>query len=179
MPRIFNSKCLIAGISILLAAACGKDQRERLFEMFFPNIDFEIPAGLSATLPRVFVLEELPTNIAFYLREHGTDTSVISAISPARARLFTLDNLDYSFVEEISVRICPTTVPECTLADEVFYIDDLFGRAGRDIRLLPSLRNAKQVLSRNQFKLEVVFFFRFTTPYSVNSRLEMSFEAVR
>lgn len=166
------------GLAILLVA-CTKDNRERLFEMAYPGIDFEIPAGLSNSLPRVFERDNQPTNIQEFVRQTGIDTAVISGIIPQTARITSLDNLDYDFVEEVSVRVCPAGSAQCTMAEEVFYIDNLQGRAGRTIELLPSLGNAKRVLTKKSYRLEVVFFFRYTTPYTMRSRLDMTFEAVR
>jgi hypothetical protein len=41
------------------------------------------------------------------------------------------------------------------------------------------LRNARRDLVRQHFRMEAVFFFAYTTPYSVRSRLQMSFEALK
>lgn len=164
---------------LILLVACSKDDRERLFEMTFPAIDFEIPAGLSASLPRVFERDDQPTNINFFLAENNLTEAQIGGILPAFARITALDNQDYEFVQEVSVRICDAGSLQCTMADEVFYIDNLQGRAGDVIDLLPSLRNAKRHLIKENFKLEVVFFLRYTSPYSVRSRLDMRFDAVK
>jgi hypothetical protein len=164
---------------LVLLIACNKDDRERLFEMTFPAIDFEIPAGLSPTLPRVFERDDQLTNIGFFLTENNLTEAQIDGILPAFARITALDNLDYEFVQEVSVRICDAGSLQCTMADEVFYIDNLQGRAGDVIDLLPSLRNAKRHLIKENFKLEVVFFLRYSSPYSVRSRLDMRFDAVK
>ena len=165
---------------VALFFACQTDNRERLFEMIYPNIAFELPAGLSSVTPWAFEQQSVNSNISFYLSENSTDTSAITAINPFSARITSLDSgFDFEFVEEVSIRICPEGRQPCTMADEVFYINNLRGRARQRIDLLPSLRNAKRSLSRSRFRLDVVFFFRYATPYSVSSRLDMSFEAVR
>lgn len=163
-----------------LSFSCNQEQRERLFEMTYSNIAFDIPAGLSATFPRVFERDEQLTNINFYLNNAQLDTAMILGINPLFARITSLDNgLDYNFVEEVSVRICPENSTACTIADEVFYIDNLRGRAGSRIDLLPTLRNVKRILTQQRYKLEVLFFFAYSTPYTISSRLDMSFEAVK
>jgi hypothetical protein len=172
---------LYFSVFALLAAGCRKDNGERLFEMVFPNIVFEIPAGLNANFQQVFEIPVVFTNIDTYLAENGTDTALIRAISPFSARITSLEGsaFDYDFVEAVSIRICPSTRGSCFDGEEVFYIDDLRGRAGQDIRLIPGLRNAKRDLVLPQFRLEVVFLFAYTTPYAVRSRLQMGFEAVK
>jgi len=165
----------------LLVSACRQDNGERVFEMVFPNITFEIPAGLNATFQQVFQIPLVPTNIDTYLAENGTDTALITAIAPFTATLTSLEGVafDYDFVEGISIRICDPVKPACFDGDEVFYIDNLQGRGGQTIRLIPGLRNAKRDLIRRHFRMEAVFFFAYTTPYSVRSRLQMNFEALK
>lgn len=167
-----------AALLISLMFACTKDSGQRLFDMIYPDIRFTIPAGLNSFLPRVFEVPVMNSNIDFYLRENGMEVERIKAISPFSARLSALDNFDYDFVREISIRVCPIGNEPCTPADEVFYIDNIQRRAGNRVDLLPTLRNARPMLTLDRFKLEVLFFFDTTTPYSVDSRLEMTFEAV-
>jgi hypothetical protein len=175
-------KLWIGGLLLLiLSAACVRDSRERLFELVYPDVRFEIPAGLVASLPWAFERRSMPTNIGFFLQQNKVDTAVISVISPVSARIISLDgaNFGYEFVEQVSVLICAEGPQPCTLADEVFYIDDLRGRARERIDLLPTLRNARRNLIQERFKVEVIFFFRTSTPYSVSSRMDMQFEALR
>ncbi len=168
--------CLI--LSVFLLFGCTKDNQARLFDMVFPDIRFTIPAGLNSFLPRVFEVPVVNTNIDFYLDENNILEDQIQAVRPFSARISALDNFDYDFVREISIRVCPVGNSPCTPADEVFYIDNIQRRAGDRVDLLPTLRNAKPMLTEDVFKLEVLFLFDTTTPYSVDSRLDMTFEAV-
>jgi hypothetical protein len=165
----------------VLVFACREDNGVRIFEMFYPNIFFEIPAGLNANFQQVFEIPLVASEIEDYLVANQTDTSLIRAILPFSARLTSLDGsaFDYEFVEAVSVRICDPSRPSCFDGEEVFYIDNLRGRGNQEIRLIPGLRNAKRDLARPFFRLEVVFAFAYPTPYAVRSRLQMSFEALR
>jgi hypothetical protein len=169
----------LIGFTILLAVGCVKDNRERLFEMFYPNNLFEIPAGIGGVFPREVEWNRINTNIDFYLDQTGLTEEQILDINPISATITSLDDLDFFFVREISVRICPTTEQDCVPADEVFYIDRLDGQAGPEVRLLPSLRNVKKQLTDNDFKLEILFFLNGTTPFQMDAKLDMSFEAYR
>lgn len=162
---------------VVITSACTEQRGERLFDMVYPNTRFIIPAGLSSTLPRVFE-ERIASNIQFYLSDNMVDTAQIQAIRPVSATLFALENDDYDFVREISVRVCPDTQEPCTIADEVFYIDDILNRAGDEVRLLPTLKNARPILLEERYKLEIVFFLGFISPVSVESQFDMIFEAV-
>lgn len=173
---------LISAAMVFLAlASCQKDQRERIFEMDYPNIPFSIPAGLSPGLvPRALVLDDFSSNLRYYLTTFQTDTSAIGAILPLSANIRALDDTDLDFIQEVSVRICPQGSGACTPADEVFYINDLQrNRIGSQIRLLPTLVNAKRNLSKERFKLEIWFYLYDLSPYTIPCRLDMRFEAVR
>ncbi len=171
------SKYSIVFLLLLTAFACKQDTGVRLFEMVYPNTRFVIPAGLSAALPRVFE-DRVSSNIEFYLNENMVDSTQIKAINPFSATIRSLDNEDYDYIREISVRACPDGPEPCTIADEIFYIDNIVNRAGSEVRLLPTLRNARKILLEPRFKLEILFFFAFTTPYSVDSQFDMVFEVV-
>jgi hypothetical protein len=165
---------------ILIAVGCPKDNRIRLFEMFYPNIVFELPAGLSAAFPRVFEVPVIATNFEAFLRNAAIDKELINGITPYSARISSLDpGLRYDFLREVSIRICATGTAPCTPADEVFYIDRLQRREDDRIDLLPTLRNVKGLLSGQAFKLEVVFFLDVTSPYNVESKLDIFFEAIK
>ena len=171
------NKYWIVFLLLITVLACKQDTGQRLFEMVYPNTRFVIPAGLSASLPRVFE-DRVSSNIEFYLNENSIDTTQIKAINPFSATMRSLNNEDYDYIREISIRACPDGPEPCTVADEIFYIDRLENRAGREVRFLPTLRNARKTLLEPQFKLEILFFFAFTTPYSVESQFDMIFEVV-
>lgn len=169
-------------LSAVLMMTCGRDNRNRLFEMIYPNIQFEIPAGLpGGQLPQALVLDDQPTRYDFFLQQNNVSDARVSAISPATATLSSIDNLGWEFIFAISVRMCPVGSDFCTNVDEVFYLtyEDILDQRGRsDLRLIPSLINAKRILAEERFKLEVWFNFDFTTPARVDARLDMTFDAV-
>ena len=164
---------------IITLFSCREDSGEFIFDMPFQDVEFEIPAGLSTFSSHVYELE-METNIDFFLASNSTDTASILAFNPTFARITALDNgVDFEYIREVSIRICPVGNEPCTSIDEVFFIDSFNPLSGGRIDLLPSLRNAKRDLIEERFKLEVVFVFNFITPYSVLNRLDFGFEAVR
>ncbi len=175
MKKVFLLLFVI--VSIL---SCSRENRERVFEVVYPNILFNLPAGLSGITPWGFAKAEVSSNFFSLVKANNTDTSVIAGVLPYSARIASLDGFDYDFVEGVSVLMCSTTKSQCSLiSDEVFYIDDLRGRAKEQIELLPTQKNVEKLLSEGQFRLEVVFYFRNSTPYLVESRLDMVLEAVK
>lgn len=167
-------------IASLLLFACRKDNRVRLFEIAYPNTFFDLPAGMSYVLPRVFEVPAVRSNYNVFLNSSGFADEMVQVVSPLSATITSLDpGLRYDFLREVSVRICPIGSEPCTPADEVFYIDRIQRIANDRIQLLPTLRNVKSYISEEFFKLEVVFFLETTSPYYVESKLDMVFEATQ
>jgi hypothetical protein len=174
------NKVFILILSCMLLFACRNDNRERLFELFYPNFQFTIPAGQSAFLPFPLGIRGVDTNIAFYLAENNIDTTMIKEMSALTARLSSVDGLNYNFLNEISIRICPDRPDPCRDADEVFYIDRLqIDRPGDDIQFLPGLRNVRDELLAEEYRLEIVFFMAFAPAFDYDSQLDMTFGAFR
>lgn len=164
----------------LLIIACSRDSRERLFEVVYPNILFNLPAGLSSNITWGYSRSDLPSNFRNVVKGNNSDTAVIAGVFPYSARITSLDGLDYDFVEEVSILMCSNEKSQCSsISDEVFYIDNLRGRAKEDLELLPTPRNIEKLLSEEQYRLEIIFYFRNSTPYLVESRLDMLFEAAK
>ena len=178
--KILMKKLYVALLAILLAAACTKDNRKPLFEMFYPNFEMFIPAGQSYTLPFTLAKRGINTNIDFYLQENGVDTAVITEIAPISARITSVEGFNYDFLHSISIRLCPDTDTPCREADEVFYIDRLqIDRPGSRIDLLPGLRNVRRDLIRQKYRLEVLFFLAFPPSLNYDTRLDMTFRALQ
>lgn len=173
--RIFTVLLLVG-----LVLGCRNDRRRTLFEMIYPNILFEIPAGLGGGLPRVFELEDLRTNFREYLQTNNTDTSFVAGIEPVSANLIALDGERFDFLREVSIRICKNTAEPCNMTDEVFYLDRIQEtRIGNELRLLPTLIDAERILAGDRFKLEVWFYLFGTTPATIPIRMDLRFDALR
>ncbi|KGE88237.1 hypothetical protein [Phaeodactylibacter xiamenensis] len=167
-------------LTVLIFAACRRDNRQPLFDLAYPNFRFTIQAGESPVLPGAYAIRGVATNINFFLNQNNTDTSAISEVSAYSATLRCLDGFDYVFMEGVSVRICEDGTENCTPADEVFYIDQLQRYPEDDrIDLLPGLRNAKRDLFRESVRLEIVVFFAYSPPANYASQLDMVFRAYR
>lgn len=165
---------------IVSFVGCSRESRERIFEVVYPNIQFDLPAGLTNSTPWGFAKSNVSSNFLSLVKSNNTDTSMIAGVLPYSARITSLDGFDYDFVEGVSILMCSTSKSQCSLiSDEVFYIDDLRGRADEQIELLPTQKNVEKLLSEGQFRLEVVFYFRNSTPYLVESKLDMVLEAVK
>jgi hypothetical protein len=166
-------------LSTLALASCRDDIGESLFDMNYPPREFNLPAGLNTTVAYVQSITNIPTSYPDFVNTSGHSADEVTKIVPRFARLISLDGLDLGFLSSISVRICPVTQQDCSFADEVFYIDDLYRRSLSTVNLDPGLGNVKDLLSGGLYKLEIVMFPGEITPYSVDCRLEYSFEAFK
>jgi hypothetical protein len=163
----------------LTYSSCRDDIGESLFEMNYPPREFVLPAGLNTTVAYVQSINNIPTSYPDFVNASGHSADEVTKIVPRFARLISLDGLDLGFLSSISVRICPITQQDCSFADEVFYIDDLYRRDLSTVNLNPGLGNVKDLLSGGLYKLEIVMFPGEITPYTVDCRLEYSFEAFK
>ena len=170
---------LLFAILSLLLGACRKDNRERLFEIVYPDLRFSIPAGTGGLNTWVYTVPDFQTNIDFYLNQNGIQAEMIEGILPSRARITSLDGFDLDFLNWIIIRICPEEEDRCVDFYEVFYIDRLYRQASEVVDLLPGLRNAKPQLLKQRVRLEIIFFVQDTSPYPIEGRLEMIFDAVK
>lgn len=178
-------KAILYLAALVVLSACNKDDRERLFEMFYPSpdpssLDFDIPAGLTP-YPAIHAKDfDFLTRYEYFLNTSGYDSTYVNAISSYAGRVVSLEGLDLDFVRSVSVRICDLNKEDCSPGEEVFYIDyeEIRRVADNIIQLQPSLINAKRLLSKPQARLEILFSFYYPPPFSAKCRLEMSFEAV-
>lgn len=166
-------------ISALLALGCRQDQGERLFLLSYLPQEFVIPAGYSPFQTLVFSYENLPTNYQLFLSQSIVSDADVLAVVPNFATITSLDNLDFGFLNAVSIRVCPVGSERCTEADEVFFLTDLYRRRLDRLNLNPGLRNVRPLMSGLRYKMEVVFFPGETTPYNITCRLDYGFEARR
>ncbi len=169
-----------AALALGLVSDCAQENRDRLFLMVYPNLQFEFEAGLNPNFPQVKAFAPLPTNFVEFAQQNGVDTSLVAGVFPLSAQLRSLDGALYGFVNSVSVLVCPANQGECNLqSDEVFYIEPQLQPFEGEINLQPGLRSALRDLKGESFRLELVFFLNQPSPFSVESLFEMRFEAVR
>lgn len=167
---------LLAG---LLATGCRTDRGERLFEIFYEPIQFQLPAGLA--FPNSWVLQQIPVDSRYaeFLDNTNTSPDEVTAVGGAMARLIALDGNDFSGLSSVALRFCAVSEPACTEADEVFFLGDLFGRRQTTLRLNPGLRNIESLVASGEFQMELIVTPAVSTQTNISCRLEYSLEAVR
>jgi hypothetical protein len=164
-------------LSVLTWMGCREDVGEPLFDLVYPPQQFEISAGRNPIVSDGFGFPPVQTRFTAQLDANNHTIDEVTQVLPLSARLISEDGQDFSFLSEISVRICPNTGDQCTQADEVFFSTDLYRRRWETIQLDPGLRNVRELLMGDQFRLEVVLTYGEITPYSMSCRIEYSFRA--
>lgn len=163
----------------LVLVTCRNDNGEPLFEMTYLPLNFSTQGGQTPFVADVVQVSNIPARYLEFVNAQGADAMEVNRILPRFARLISVDGLDLGHLSSISLRICPNEQEDCTLADEVFFRDDLVRRQQTTIDLDPGLRSVKDLLTGNRYKLEVVFTYANITPYSIDWRLEYGFEAYK
>lgn len=163
----------------LLLFTCRQDSGEPLFELNYPALDFSILAGQTPFISDVVQVSNIPSLYPSFIAASGQDPMDVNRVLPRFARLISLDGIEFSSLSSVSVRVCPNDQLDCTIADEVFFIDDLYRRRLSTINIDPGLADVKDILSSNLYKLEVVFNYAEITPVAIDCRLEYGFQAFK
>lgn len=144
--------------------SCGND--ERGIEMPY-IVRFAIPAG-SNTVETHYYEFNLPTNATLFLGDKKTAVKNIRATS---ARLRNIENIDYEFIQEISVSVDERIY-------EVCYRDWQSNNIGTYMDLIPNETNVKQFMVADHFKLIVRLRYRTPPPTTVEDNvLELKLDA--
>lgn len=134
--------------------------------------DFIIAPGLNTFDTHYFIVKNIPTRIKNY-SALGND-STIGQIYPNRAELnarFT--NIDWALVREISIWAVSTNDPK--VKKEIFYHDRIELQNVKELKLLSSLSDVKDLLTQDVVDLEIRMNFRTFTPSDIESRLTLNF----
>ncbi|MEL6718832.1 MAG: hypothetical protein AAFO82_07320 [Bacteroidota bacterium] len=175
---------LVLSLCSLLFLGCSKDSLRVAFEMTYPQNRFTVPAGLNNLESHYTFFYDVPTNKNFFFGDVADED--ILEITPAAARIRADQSLgDFSFAEEVVVRICEdnqvnisNVLEKCRR--EIFYRDNIPLNTGRQIELIPNGNNLKEALTQDEFTVVLVFLrMRTFTSISTPSNFEMIFEAKR
>ena len=158
-------------IGFLFTLLSCSNGAEPLFDIEL-EADFTIGAGLNTFDTHFFIIRNVPTRIQSFL---GTvDEDLIGQILPTRAQITApFTSIDFSIVREVSVWAVSSADPN--IKKEIFYQDRIEFNEQEDLKLFSSLSEVKDILTEDDFDLEIRFNFRTFTPTNIDSRLTMNF----
>jgi hypothetical protein len=162
---------LIACCSLL---NCDDNAPQDGFEMLYIQ-DFTIFAGLNTIETHVFEFD-ITTNFQNYLTEYGLTIDDIETIVPS---LMIMTNVNGNQTYDILSRVRLFTAKEDgTHEFETAFNEPVPANTQYDLQLLPTLVQVKDVLSENKFKIKLKLNFRAASPISIDTRLNMTFQAI-
>lgn len=171
---------LVLGI-LFFGSACQRDfVGDRLFEVTYPVIEFNIPAGQPNFSTFVIAQPQVFTNFVDEINQANVTAEDIDNVSGLRARVTSLSGEDFGEIERIELRVC--TVGQsggCDQFNLLFSVDDLFRRRQQTVNLNPGLRNFRELFVGNEIiRMELVISPGITTSQNIQARLEWAVQAV-
>jgi hypothetical protein len=161
-------KVFILGMTFFSFLSCGSD-RSLLFEVN-NEIEFLLPGGLNTIETHVFVIRSVPTFYRSSLSTNGVAEEDVISISATKARLIgSFGQIDYDFIDEISVRALSKT--DQGLNKEMYYQDRIpFNQRG-DLELFSSISELKDILSEEVIDMEIRIRLRQSTAVQLQNKL--------
>ena len=145
---------------------------EPLFTMRM-EADIVIPAGLNSFDTHYIYVRDVPTRINNYITG-SFDRDGIEQVYPDQAVLSSLFvSIDWAIIREISIRAISSSDP--TINEEIFYHNRITNSSVKELPLLSSLPNVKDILLQDRVTLEVRLNLKSSTPAEIESRLTMNF----
>lgn len=145
---------------------------EPLFTMRL-EADMVIPAGLNSFDTHYLYIRDVPTRIANYFSGPFNEEG-IEQVYPEQAVLSSLFvAIDWAIIREISIRAISSSDP--SINEEIFYHNRITNSQVKELPLLSSLPDVKDILLQERLTLEVRLNLRNSTPAEIESRLTMNF----
>lgn len=158
-------------ILLLGGISCGSSE-EPLLTMQLET-EFVIPPGLNAFDTHYFRINNVATRAKNYFGS-DFDRTTVGRVLPNRAELNArFVNIDWSIVREISIHVISPANP--SVSKEIFYHDRIDFDDVKELRLLSSLSEVRDILLEDIMTLEVRLNLRRATPVEIESLLTMNF----
>ncbi len=156
----------------MMALSSCESTPEPIFTMRV-EADMVIPAGLNSFDTHYLYIRDVPTRIANYI-SGPIDAEGIAQVYPDQAVLNSLFvAIDWAIIREISVRAISAEDPE--INEEIFFHNRISNSSVKELPLLSSLPDVKDILLQDKLTLEVRLNLRSSTPAEIESRLTMNF----
>ncbi|MGK0363761.1 MAG: hypothetical protein ACI85O_000814 [Saprospiraceae bacterium] len=166
--------------SLLFVTSCKKNKDEIIFPFPLQDIDFAIPPTASTFQVHYFNLDNVVTNHEGLFSSNNIDEMSDYRIVPAEASFNVLvGNIDYDFIEQMSIRICNAGDVSENCGIEIFWRQPVPLNVGSILDLIPSDIDIKQYLTQEKVNIQVKLeMLRQNPPQFVETRLLLDF-AVR
>ncbi len=172
MHKLFFS----LGISVLLfLSGCKKEDTSPGFDMIYQE-DFTIPAGIGPFVTHHFYLKNLSSRYSALLDQYDKTNTEIIRILPTQASLTGIfGDVNFNVVEEASLRVYQESDPNGYI--EVAYRFPTPIEPSKTLDLIPSLADAKKIMSDDRFSIDLALRLRNTTIDEMPVRLSLKLKA--
>ena len=152
--------------------SCQKDTSFR-YEVGL-TADFAIPSGLNTVETHYFIIRNVPVFYKFNADRNGVDVATITNVLASRGLMrSTFSEADYDFISRVSVYAVSRKDP--TVKREMYYLDFVPVNTGREMKMLSSTTQLKEILSEEFIDLEVRLNFRSISPSLLSTRIEFGY----
>lgn len=152
-----------------------RNNNEELFRIQM-EARIDIGSGLNSIETHVFVLKDVVSNMQALMFQKSVTLDQIKSVNPATAIMEGIfNNIDYSIVDEITINIIDSEDP--TMKREVFYQEVIQLNHTGPLQLFGSLPDVKDILSKDNYDLEVEMRFRTPTTITMENSLLYTFVA--
>ncbi|MBK9337590.1 MAG: hypothetical protein IPM98_13915 [Lewinellaceae bacterium] len=165
----------VLGLLIGCFAGCTKDDTAPGFDMIYQQ-EFAVPPGVGPFVTHHFYLKNISTRYLALLDQHGRTDAEIKSILPVQGALVGIfGDADFSVVEEASLRIYQESDPNGYI--EVAYRFPTPIDRSNVLDLIPSLADAKKIMTKDRFSIDLALRLRNTTPDEMLVRLNLQLKA--
>ena len=164
---------------ILPFLSCEKE-KNLLFNLPFPNLNFTIPAGVNALEAQYFNIDSVPTNLINVAMAQNFDPNQITAVRPASARLQSLfGNVDFDFVFEMTIQLCEVGDKSPNCGREIFWRQPVPQNVGDFVDLIPNENNVLEMLEKDMVNIQIKLAqLRATSPTFIEAQLNLDFSVL-
>lgn len=138
--------------------------------------EFVIPPGIGPFVTHHFYLKNISSRFLALLDQHGKTEADITSILTAQAAVVGIfGDADFSLVEEASLRVYQESDPNGYI--EVAYRFPTPIEPSNVLDLIPSLADAKKIMTKDRFNMDLALRLRGTTADEVAVRLNLQLRA--
>lgn len=161
---------LFLSFGIVLFNGCGKSDDLVGIQMPY-RYQFDVPAGLNPLNTHFFERKGLMTNVDQIIGNNGD----LERIIPYRARLTSLDNVDFGFIREIEIRVIDPQNPNLEIP--AFYREEIPNNIGQTIDLIATQANITEILMKPSINVIVEFKLYGTSSQTFQTDVQLTFLA--
>ena len=175
MPTKRISSGFFLALLLLAFLGCKKDEVTPGFDMIYQQ-EFSIPPGVGPFVTHHFYLKNLFTRYEALLMQAGKTDAEIVGILPVQAAIEgVFGDANFNIVEEAILRIYQENDPNGYI--EVAYRFPTPIDPSNRLDLIPSLADAKRIMSEDRFSIDLLLRLRNTTSEDIPVRLSLQFKA--